>query len=56
MSSIRFESRPTHRLSRQGLIFIFRDGLEALISRSAFYDLICLADEYQLDGKILFYY
>ena len=32
----------------------FRNGLEALISRSAFYDLICLANEEQRDGK--FYY
>lgn len=32
----------------------FRDGLEALISRSAFYDLICLAEETQLDDKIQF--
>lgn len=32
----------------------FRDNLEALISRSAFYDLICLADEEQREGKFYF--
>lgn len=32
----------------------FRDGLEALISRSAFYDLLCLADEELRDGNFYF--
>jgi hypothetical protein len=32
----------------------FRNGLEALISRSAFYDLICLADEEQCDDIFCF--
>ncbi len=30
----------------------FRDGLEALISRSAFFDLVNLAEEQQRDGKV----
>ena len=30
----------------------YRDGLDALISRSAFFDLINLAEERERDGKV----
>ena len=49
---IRIEIDPQTQQPRPYIYF--RNGLEALISRSAFYDLICLANEEQRDGNLYF--